>query len=98
RSYKVGMVATELLPSQLMLIGIMFSGGLSIPYNWYSRFKMAWSIFSFAWWMKIFFSSWIDTPLFSRHAFIASGTCRIAYSYTLRPFIFMYLTRGSLPG
>ena len=31
RSSKVGMVATELLPSQLILIGVMEGGGLSIP-------------------------------------------------------------------
>ena len=45
RSNMVGKVATELLPSQEMVIGIMCSGIFSILYNLNSLDKIAKSIF-----------------------------------------------------
>src|ERR1051325_2205268 len=80
RSSSGGTVATELLPSQEIVIGITSScGALSIPYSLYSASRMASSILPLAWWISTFLTSPIERPARSSVSLIAPATLLSAY-------------------
>ena len=72
-------MATELLPSQEMVIGITSAGGSPRPPSAYSSRRIASSIFPLAWWMRTFFTSASPTWARSRAAWIAPATELSAY-------------------